>query len=239
MWSGFEHAHVLLGGESYVALTEGLQNALWALWALGGAPAEHRSDSLSAAFSNLDAKARADLTTRYDALFEHYGMTPTRNNRGIAHENGGIESAHGHLKEAIRDALLLRGSRAFDDLAAYRRFIDEIVAAKDRRGGARIDAERATLQPLGACGARTLDELVGDDPLVGRVVEAAGLPDIIPYALRHSSIVRAIRVGLPIRLAAAFHDTSVPMIEKHYARWITESLDEIAAKAVVPLVAAA
>jgi hypothetical protein len=33
--SGFEHAHVILGGESYVALAEGLQNALWAV---GGAP---------------------------------------------------------------------------------------------------------------------------------------------------------------------------------------------------------
>lgn len=145
MWSGFEHAHVILGGESYVALAEGLQNALWAL---GGAPGEHRSDSLSAAFRNLDAEARADLTTRYDALCEHYGMVPTRNNRGVAHENGGIESAHGHLKAAIRDALLLRGSRDFDELAAYRGFIDEIVAAKNRRNAARIDAERTALQPL-------------------------------------------------------------------------------------------
>ena len=32
VYSGFEHAHVILGGESYVALAEGLQNALWA-WA--------------------------------------------------------------------------------------------------------------------------------------------------------------------------------------------------------------
>ena len=45
--SGFEYAHVVLGGDSFVALAEGLQNALWAL---GGAPREHRSDSLSAAF---------------------------------------------------------------------------------------------------------------------------------------------------------------------------------------------
>jgi hypothetical protein len=87
--SGFEHAHVILGGESYVALAEGLQNAIWAL---GGAPREHRSDSLSAAFRNLDADARKDLTTRYDALCAHYGMQPTRNNRGVAHENGSIES---------------------------------------------------------------------------------------------------------------------------------------------------
>lgn len=115
VWSGFEHAHVILGGESYVALAEGLQNALWAL---GGSPLDHRSDSLSAAFRNLDADARADLTRRYDALCEHYGMTPSRNNRGVAHENGSVESAHGHLKKIVRDALLMRGSAAFDDLAA-------------------------------------------------------------------------------------------------------------------------
>ena len=145
VWSGFEHAHVILGGESYVALAEGLQNALWAL---GGSPFDHRSDSLSAAFRNLDADARADLTHRYDALCEHYGMTPSRNNRGVAHENGSVESAHGHLKKTVRDALLLRGSVAFDDLAAYRRFIDEVIAAKNRRAAPRIDAERASLQQL-------------------------------------------------------------------------------------------
>ncbi len=76
--SGFEPARVILGGESYVALAEGLQNALRAL---GGAPREHRSDSLSAAFRNLDRVARGDLTTRYDALCAHCGMQPTRNNR--------------------------------------------------------------------------------------------------------------------------------------------------------------
>ena len=37
-------------------------------------------------------------------------MEPTRNNRGVAHENGAIESPHGHLKHAIRDALLMRGT---------------------------------------------------------------------------------------------------------------------------------
>lgn len=143
--SGFEHAHVILGGESYVALAEGLQNALWIL---GGAPREHRSDSLSAAFRNLDREAREDLTTRYDALCAHYQMEPTRNNRGVAHENGAIESAHGHLKNAIRDALLLRGSANFADLHAYRGFVDEIVSRKNARNAQRIDAERALLQPL-------------------------------------------------------------------------------------------
>jgi len=145
--SGFEHAHVILGGESYVALAEGLQNALWAL---GGAPGEHRSDSLSAAFRNLDRDARDDLTQRYQALCAHYGMQPTRNNRGLAHENGAIESPHGHLKSAVRDALLLRGSAEFPDLVAYRRFIDEIVGAHNARNAKRIEAERSFLQPLPA-----------------------------------------------------------------------------------------
>ena len=151
-YSGFEHAHVILGGESYVALAEGLQNALWAL---GGAPLEHRSDSLSAAFRNLDADAREDLTRRYDALCAHYGMQPTRNNRGVAHENGSIESAHGHFKKAVADALLIRGVGDFDNLASYRRFIDEIVSRKNAHHAKRTEAERPALQLLP--GQRTCD----------------------------------------------------------------------------------
>src|SRR5215213_6434654 len=144
-YSGFEHAHVVLGGESYVALAEGLQDALWAL---GGAPREHRSDSLSAAFRNLDRDAAEDLTRRYDALCAHYGMEASRNNPGLAHENGAIESAHGHLKAAIADALLLRGSRDFADLAAYRRFVDEVVGRHNARVAPRIAIERTALGAL-------------------------------------------------------------------------------------------
>lgn len=144
-FSGFEHAHVVLGGESFVALAEGLQDALWAL---GGVPREHRSDSLSAAFRNLTAEAEADLTQRYEALIRHYEMAPSRNNAGIAHENGSIESAHGHLKKALEDALLLRAGRDFADLDAYRAFVDEVVGRRNARNRRRIELERAVLSPL-------------------------------------------------------------------------------------------
>jgi len=144
-YSGFEHAHVVLGGESFVALAEGLQNALWSL---GGAPREHRTDSLSAAFCNLERHAQDDLTRRYEVLCAHYRMVPTRNNPGLAHENGAIEGPHGHLKRAIADALLLQGTADFDDLAAYRRFIDEIVSRRNARNAKRIDSERAALHDL-------------------------------------------------------------------------------------------
>ena len=156
-WSGFEHAHVILGGESFVALAEGLQNALWSA---GGAPHQHRSDSLSAAFRNLDAEAKVDLTKRYDALCAHYRMVPTRNNRGVAHENGSIESAHGHLKAAIRDALLMRGSADFADLADYRAFVDEIVGRRNAAQGKRIAAERPNLQALPARRTTDFEEII-------------------------------------------------------------------------------
>jgi hypothetical protein len=144
-FSGFEDAHVVLGGESFVALAEGLQNALWAL---GGSPRQHRSDSLSAAFRNLEKRAQDDLTQSYEALMRHYGMTPTRNNPGLAHENGSIESAHGHLKRALEDALLLRGSRDFEDLDGYRAFVDEIVGRRNAHNRKRIELERQALNPL-------------------------------------------------------------------------------------------
>ena len=68
------------------------------------------------------------------------------------------------------------------------------------------------------------------------IIKKAGLPtDTVPYALRHSSIVRGLRAGLPVRLVAALHDTSSAMIEAHYAAYIVDALGELAAMAVVPL----
>ena len=70
-----------------------------------------------------------------------------------------------------------------------------------------------------------------------QIVERAGLPaDTVPYALRHSSIVRALGAGLPVRLVAAMHDTSTAMIEKHYSGSISSMLDDMAGAALVPLV---
>lgn len=84
-FSDFTRARVVLGGESLAALAEGLQSALRHL---GGALREHRADSLSAAFPNLCRDAVEDLTERYRTLCDHYGMTASRNNRGVARERG-------------------------------------------------------------------------------------------------------------------------------------------------------
>ena len=144
-FSGWQHAEVVLGGESFVALAGGLQNALWAL---GGAPREHRSDSLSAAFRNLDRDAAEDQTKRYEALCAHYRMTATRNNLGVAHENGVIEASHGHLKQALAQSLLLRGSSDFADMPLYRRFVAEIVGRANAGRRRELEIERPLLTSL-------------------------------------------------------------------------------------------
>ncbi len=144
-YSGYEHAHVLLGGESFVGLSTGLQDALEGL---GGVPRYHRTDSLASAYKNLNIQTKEDLTRRYDELCEDYGMQPTRNNRRKPHENGSIESAHGHFHRAVRSALQFRGSRDFRDLASYRRFIAAIVARRNQSKAKQIAKERKHLRPL-------------------------------------------------------------------------------------------
>ena len=61
------------------------------------------------------------------------------------------------------------------------------------------------------------------------VVERAGLPDgTIMYAFRHTSVVRGLRAGLPVRLVASLHDTSTEMIESHYAAFIVDMTEDLA-----------
>jgi hypothetical protein len=142
-FSRWEYVNVVEGGESFEALSMGLQNALWQA---GGCPREHRTDSLSAAFRNLADED--DFTVRYAVLLEHYGMNGTRNNRGLGHENGSVESSHRYLKEAIDQALMLRGHRDFADRAAYDEFLREIVMRRNRRNAAAFRLEREQLMDL-------------------------------------------------------------------------------------------
>jgi hypothetical protein len=100
--SGWRHVRVVLGGESFQSLAAGLEDALWMA---GGVPQEHRTDSLPAAFNNL--AEQEELTKRYKALCQHYGVRPTRDNPGVSHENGSIEARQGSLKKGLDQALLL------------------------------------------------------------------------------------------------------------------------------------
>src|SRR6516165_5996065 len=129
--SNWEAASVCFS-ESFESLSEGLQQALWEL---GGVPQRHRSDRMSAAVNNLSD--RKEFTKRYQALMDHYGLTMEKINAREAHENGDAEQSHHRFKQAVDQALQLRGSRDFADRAAYDRWLREVLAqrnsGRDRR----------------------------------------------------------------------------------------------------------
>jgi integrase len=64
----------------------------------------------------------------------------------------------------------------------------------------------------------------------------AGLgAEVTAYALRHSSIVRQLLVGIPIRVVAVNHDTSVAMLEKTYSKYIGDHSDVLTRRALLDL----
>lgn len=145
-YSNVEAVHVC-PSESFEALAEGLEACLWRL---GGVPRQHRTDHLAAAIRPLDSAGQAEATARYAALLAHYGLAPTVNNAGVAHENGDVEQAHHRFKQAVDQALRVRGSRDFRDRAAYEHFLQELVRRRNLTRQARFAEEREALRPLPA-----------------------------------------------------------------------------------------
>ena len=145
VYSKYSYVKVILGGESFQALSEGLQEALAEI---GGSPKEHRTDSLSAAFKNDNHIPEHDLTDRYSELCLSYSMKPTRNNKGVSHENGSVESAHAKIKNRIKQELRLRGSADFNTVEDYEIWIKDIIATSNRRNSRDFKGEQSALQPL-------------------------------------------------------------------------------------------
>lgn len=109
--------------ESFESLSQGLQNALWEL---GGVPEKHRTDCLTTAVNK--ATHPEEFTRRYKDLVDHYGVTPCRTNPNSPNENGDVEQRNYRFKKAVDQALLLRGSRDFNDRAEYDRFLSKLFA---------------------------------------------------------------------------------------------------------------
>ena len=180
-FSGWCHVAVIHGGESFVALCEALQNALAFC---GGVPAEHRTDSLSACFRNRDGSYAGDYTSRYRELCAHLGVIATRNNRGVAHENGAIEGPHRHWKHRLEQQLIQRGSRDFATEADYRQLVAQVSASLNNRAEVegKLAIERLHLRPL------PVQRFADYEPLVVRVRSTSTIE------------VRSITYSVPSRL---------------------------------------
>ena len=136
-WSHWSWMRVVLGGKSFSALAEGLQEAL----------------------GQLGGDGRRELTERYTAICQHYGMQGVHNNSGRGHENGSVESAHGHLKRRICQALILRGSNDFSTIEEYQAFITQQVMRHNRNNQDLVKEERLHLKPLPLRRSADYDEL--------------------------------------------------------------------------------
>ncbi|MGH7817361.1 MAG: IS21 family transposase [Candidatus Binatia bacterium] len=129
--------------ESFESLSEGLQNAVWEL---GAAPSQHRTDRLSTAVNNMsDAK---EFTSRYEALLRHYRMDGQKIQAGKANENGDVEQRHHRLKRAVDQSLMLRGNRDFPSVADYKQFLRLLVAQLNAGRRERLKVEMQYLKTL-------------------------------------------------------------------------------------------
>ena len=124
---------------------QGLQGALWEL---GGVPRVVRTDNPSAATHDLKNSSGRTVNARYEADLTHYGAESTRTNPRSSHENGVVEQGHRRLKNAIAQALILRGSHDFESEDEYRQFVRGVVDRRNKLGDSKLKAERRRLRPL-------------------------------------------------------------------------------------------
>jgi hypothetical protein len=139
--------------ESLVALTRGFQSAVTEL---GHVPKVHQTDNTTAATHNLKVIAadgeRAESGRVYNdgylALLEHYGVMPRTTHLDSPDENGDIEAAHGALKRAVEQHLLLRGSRDFESIEEYESFLRDIMRRRNELRADRVAKELEVMRPL-------------------------------------------------------------------------------------------
>jgi hypothetical protein len=149
--SNWEHV-TLCFSESFASLSEGLQNAFWEL---DEAPARHRTDRMTLAVHH-DGNPE-QYTAKYQTLLRHYDVQAEATNAASAHENGDCEQAHRRFKEAVAQALLLRGSRDFASREEYWQFVLALVARRNAARAAAVAAEVPHLHPLPARRLETLE----------------------------------------------------------------------------------
>jgi hypothetical protein len=150
-YSNWEHV-TLCFSESFESFSEGFQNALWAL---GGVPQQHRSDRMSLAVQQTGSHF---FTRRYQALMAHYRLQPQAINAGKGHENGDAEQSHHRFKRALKQALLLRGSRDFASPEVYVAFLRELCVRRNEKRKEALIEECKYLNPLPQCRLESFEQ---------------------------------------------------------------------------------
>ena len=131
--------------ESFQTLTDGYRQAVRKL---GAVSTEHRTDNLAAA---VPIGKRDEFQQRWTDFLSHYGVQPSANNPKQSHENGSVEKSHDELKTAIDQRLRLRGSRDFDSVDSYMRYVQAIVDSRNKQRKEKLMEEMRHLEELPDC----------------------------------------------------------------------------------------
>ena len=130
--------------ETFEALSDGIQNALWRL---GGVPKRHRTDRLTAAVNNLSSVDR-EFQNRYIELIKHYGIEGEKTDPYSGNENGDVEQSHYRLKTRIDQKCKLRGNRDFESLEKYNEFLQKTIEDMNRNCKDRFQEDFSNLSKL-------------------------------------------------------------------------------------------
>jgi hypothetical protein len=95
-------------------------------------------------------------------------VVATRNNRGIAHENGVTESQHRHSKHGLEQQLIPHGSRDFATEAEYRaghpsQGNPESILQNDHGPATTLRAQKFPVAPQGAPSGATSSYCFAED----------------------------------------------------------------------------
>ena len=150
-YSNWQWATVCLS-ESMVGLRRGVQRALFEL---GRIPEFHQTDNSTAATHRIpDGQAacfedgKRPFNAEYVALMKHFGMKPRTTAVGAKEQNGDVEAANGAFKRRLEQALLVRGSRDFDGVAAWQEFVDRVARKANANRKVRVAEDLAAMREL-------------------------------------------------------------------------------------------
>jgi len=134
--------------ESLLAYQRALQQTLFKL---GAVPGYHQTDNASAVtYQVRGRKGERAYNPGYLDLLGHFGLKPRTIHIGCPEQNGDIEASNGGLKRALRQHLLLRGSRDFATLEAYEQFIESVMEQRNQGRQTRLAEEMTGMQSLRA-----------------------------------------------------------------------------------------
>ena len=143
--------------ESFLSLKSGLQSALWEL---GKAPRICQTDqSSTATHPKGKGQCGREFNERYLGLLAHYRMKPRTIALSSPEQNGDVESAHRHLKDALDQGLRMRGSRKFESMEAYEQWLREVLRERNGQRQAALQRELEQMQELPAIRLPEYEEL--------------------------------------------------------------------------------